>query len=213
MFALIKREIEDAIIFFAITAAAVIILVGVLTYNVATGRVNNPALGVPSIMYETFKYFPLFFWVAAALGAMQMYLDKNKKTSSFLATLSTTRRQILAAKIITGILWICLVVLPVAAVDVILLKVYPRAVVPDSGFLASIFVVIFLCNLACYAFGLQIGWCATRLIPVLGVILIVPILQSLIVLKGLGFGTMVILSLFTAASMIRTWKKFMSVPL
>ena len=215
MFTLIKREIEDAIVFFLITAIFMAILVSILVYKVAIGGEGNQVIGVPSVMYKTFGTFPFIFLplIAAALGAVQMASDKNKNISSFLATLATTRRRILAAKIITGVLWILLVILPVAAVDAVLLKAFPAAAIPDVGFLRNMFITIFLCGLACYSFGLQIGWREKKLLPALGVIFVTPVLVSLIVIKGVGFETMVILLLFTIAAMIRTWQKFMSTSL
>ncbi|MCK5656171.1 MAG: hypothetical protein KAI03_07770, partial [Candidatus Aureabacteria bacterium] len=215
MFTLIKREIEDAIVFFLITAIFMAILVSILVYKVAIGGEGNQIIGVPSVMYKTFGTFPFIFLplIAAALGGSQMYLDRNKKISSFLATLATTRRQILSAKIITGILWILLTVLPIAVADVVLLKVFPLAMVPDAGFLVRLFVTIFLCGLACYSFGLLIGWRSEKLLPALGIILATPILVSLIVIKGFGLQTIIFFVLFTSAAIIRTWQKFMSSPL
>lgn len=215
MFALIKREIEDSIVFFLITAIFMTMLVSRLIYRVAIGWGSNQVMGVPSVMYETFGTFPFIFLplIAAALGASQMNLDRDKKISSFLATLATTRQQILSAKIITGILWILLIILPIAAADAVLLKVFPKAAIPDADFLRNVFITVFLCSLTCYAFGLQIGWRSRKLWPALGVIFVTPILVSLLVIKGIGFETMIILSLFTTAAMVRTWQKFMSTSL
>ncbi|MCK4913750.1 MAG: hypothetical protein KAS69_04035 [Planctomycetes bacterium] len=215
MLTLIKREIEDAAIFFLIAAISMLILTGMLVYRIAIGWESNSVIGVPSVMYKTLGTFPFIFLplIAAALGAFQMKLDRDKKISSFLVTLATTRRQILSAKIITGILWILLTVLPIAVADVVLLKVFPLAMVPDAGFLVRLFVTIFLCGLACYSFGLLIGWRSEKLLPALGIILATPILVSLIVIKGFGLQTIIFFVLFTSAAIIRTWQKFMSSPL
>ena len=214
MLALIKREIVDTSVFYLIAAIFMLILTGMLIYRVAMGWGCNQIIGVPSIMYKTvsspFIFLPL---IAAALGASQMNLDKDKKISSFLATLATTRQQILTAKITTGVLWILLIILPIAATEAVLLKVFPMAAIPDAGFLIRVFVTIFLCGLACYSFGLLIGWCSGKLVPALGIILVAPILVSLIVIKGFGLQTMIFFVLFISAAIIRTWQKFMSTPL
>jgi ABC-type transport system involved in multi-copper enzyme maturation permease subunit len=214
MLALIKREIADAAVFFLMTAIFMLILAGTLVYRVAIWG-SNPVIGVPSVMYTTFGTFPFILLplIAAALGASQMNLDRDKKISSFLATLATTRQQILSAKIITGILWILLVILPIAAVDAVLLKVFPMVVVPDAGFLVRLFVTIFLCGLACYSFGLLTGWCSGKLLPASGIILVAPVLVSLIVIKGFGLQTIIFFLLFISAAIIRTWQKFMSLSL
>lgn len=212
MLTLIKREIADMSVFYLITAIFMLILAGALVYKVAIGWESNPIMGVPSMMYTTLGSFPSFILplLAAALGASQMSLDRDKKISSFLATLSTTRQQILSAKIITGILWILLIILPIATADAVLLKVFPMVAVPDAEFLVRIFVTIFLCSLACYSFGLLIGWRSGKLISALGAILIAPILVSLIAIKGFGLQTILFFLLFISAAMIRTWQKFMS---
>ena len=57
MFALIKREIADTIVFFVITAISTIILVSFLVYSVAVMPGSDHAFGVPSIMYKIFKSF------------------------------------------------------------------------------------------------------------------------------------------------------------
>jgi len=214
MLALIKREIADAAVFFLITAIFVLILTGMLVYRVAIGWGSDQILGVPSTMYKIFgNFFPFIFLIAAVLGALQMYLDRDKKISSYLSTLATTRRQILSAKIITGVLWILLVILPIAATDAVLLKVFPMVAVPDAGFLIRIFVTIFLCGLACYSFGLLVGWHSGKSLPALGIILVTPILVSLIVIKGFGLQTIIFFLLFISAAIIRTWQKFMSLSL
>lgn len=214
MLALIKREIADAAVFFLMTAIFMLLLTGMVVYRVAIWG-SNQVMGVPLVMYTTFGTFPFTFLplIAAALGASQMNLDRDKKISSFLATLATTRQQILSAKIITGILWILLVIFPIAAVDAVLLKVFPMVMVPDAGFLVRLFVTIFLFGLACYSFGLLVGWHSGKLLPALGIILVTPILVSLIAIKGFGLQTIIFFLLFTIAAMVRVWQKFMSTSL
>ena len=206
MLTLIKREIEDNIVFFVTAAILTTMIISVLVYKMPLMHRNDQIVGVPSVMYRVFKFFPfnLSPLIAAVLGALQMFKDRDKKISAFLSTLATTRRQILTARIITGVLWILLLILPIAAAEAILLKVFPMAAVPDVGFLRNIFITLFLCCLAGYAFGLQIGWHGKKLVSALSVIFITPILMSLIVIKGFGFETMAILVLFTAVMMIRT---------
>ena len=166
--------------------------------------------GKKNSVFKSFVKFIILPLISAALGASQMNLDRDKNISSFLATLATTRQQILSAKIITGILWILLVILPVAAADAVLLKVFPMIAVPDAGFLIRVFVTIFLCGLAGYSFGLLIGWHSGKLVPAASVILVAPILMSLIMIKGFGLGTIIFFLLFISAAIIRIWQKFMS---
>ncbi len=214
MLTLIKREIEDAIVYFALTALFIAVMVARLAYKGATGWGSEQIFGVPSVMYTNFALFWIAPLVAAALGACQMSLDRDKKISSFLVTQATTRRRILAAKMITGLLWVLGVIVPIAITDMVLFKMFPMAAVPDAGFLARLFVIFFLCMVACYCFGLQLGWRAGGFVPAaLGVVLITAVLVSLIVVKGFGLQTMAFYLLFAAAAMVRTWQKFMTTSL
>jgi ABC-type transport system involved in multi-copper enzyme maturation permease subunit len=215
MFTLIKREIEDAIVFFLITAIFIAMQVSVLVYAIGTGWESNKMIGVPSIMYGSIGSLPFnfLFIVAAALGAWQMKVDRNKRISGFLVTRATTRREILGAKMITGFLWILLVVLPIVVTDAVLLKVFPKAALPDSGVVIKMFATVILCILTCYSFGMLIGWRVEKLLPALGVLFVTPILVSLIAVKGFGLQAGVILSLFTAAAIVRMWHKFMTTAL
>ncbi|HEG44161.1 MAG TPA: hypothetical protein ENH94_08955 [Phycisphaerales bacterium] len=212
MFALIKREISDAAVFFVTTVVFLSGFTAFVFYNAMIVLKNhNQYFGVPSIVYRVFAIFPFVLLpLITALGARQMYLDKERRISSFLVTLATTRQRILLAKIITGIMWLLLAILPVAATDVILLKITPMIALPDIGFLIDMFVTIFLCGLTCYCFGLQIGWRSGKILPALGVLVVMPILVSLIVIKGFSVQTVIFFVLLAFASIIRTWQKFMS---
>jgi hypothetical protein len=214
MFTLIRREIEDTIVLFLVAVIFAAITVSVLvsnTYDPRGGFSGSP-VGVPSIMYGSLVIFPFVssLWLAAGFGAAQMHQDKNKKISAFLATLGTTRGRIFAARVITGVLFLGIMFLPVVVTDVVLLKVFPRAVVTDAGFLRDIFIVAFLGGLACYGFGLQIGWSSNKVVPALGVLFFGAVLLSLVFIKGFGIESMVILSLFAVAAIVRAGQKFMS---
>ncbi len=215
MLTLIKREIEANMIFFIITAIPVTIIAGVIVYELTTEVSNEPSLSIPFIMYKVFGTFPLFCLplISTIVGVVQMNTDKKKKTSSFLSTLATTRRQILTAKIITGLLWILVVLLPLAVVDAILLHIFPHLVLVELGFFVNIFITVFFCSLACYAFGLQIGWNSKKILTTLGMILVPLVLMSVIIIKGFGQETIIIYLLFTVAAMVRVCQKFMSTPL
>lgn len=217
MLALIKREIEDKYVYFIIAAIIAAIFITKMIFHRVIMRCDYEPIGVPGGkwgMYEVIIYL-LIFWpfAATAMGTMQMYSDRDKKISSFLSTLATTRKQILTAKLITGFLWILVIFVPIVITDVVLLRIYPRLVLPDIGFFVKCLASVFLCYVACYAFGLQIGWTTKRVSTALGVILVTPLLILVIVIKGFSFQTIAILSLFTALSITRTWQKFMSSPL
>ena len=217
MLALIKREIADKYVYFIIAAVIAATFVTKMIFYRVIMRCNSGPIGLQGGkwgVYEVITYL-LMFWpfAATAMGATQMYSDRDKKISSFLSTLATTRKQILTAKIITGFLWILVIFVPIVITDVVLLQIFPKLVLPDIGFFVKCFASVFLCYIACYAFGLQIGWTTKKVSAALSIILVTPLLILVIVIKGFNFQTIAILSLFTALSIIRTWQKFMSTSL
>ncbi len=214
MLTLIKREINDNLIFYlaAIIAAMASIFI-MVSLSVPLIK-HEPPIGVPKFMHRTlWSLLPFLAVAAAALGSTQMYIDKGKRISTFLSTLATSRTRILAARIIAGLAFILLVLLPIAAVDMILLNIFPRLMPVDMSFLVNVFIVTFLSALLGYSVGLQSGWNSNKLFPTLGSIAITPLLLTVIIIKGFGVETMVILLLLTVAMLIRTWQKFLSTAL
>lgn len=214
MLALIKREIDDHMVFFVVAAIAAFVFVFTLVRLEIPVINSKLPVGIPITAYSIlFWFLPALSVASAALGAAQMYSDKNKKISTFLSTLATTRRQILTAKIITGVLWILFALLPLAIAQTILLHIFPRLVPIDITFLVKAFVLTFLASLACYALGLQMGWNSNKLFPTLGSIALAPLLLGVIVIKGVCIETAVLLLLFAASMILRTWKRFISTSL
>lgn len=214
MLTLIKREIQDHLLMFIIAAAVTTIFTCIVVYNVVLAIPSSPPIWVPEIMLYVLAWFtPFLLLVSAGLGATQMYSDRSKKISNFLITLATTRRRILAAKIIAGLLWILLAFMPLIAADIILLRLFPPMVPLDIIFPVKIVTTILLAALCCYTLGLQMGWQTNKRSAILGGTLIAPILLTVIIIKGFGVQTAIILLLFTVTMLIRTWQRFMSTAL
>lgn len=214
MLTLIKREIEDNIVFFIIAAIIAIVFTAIPIYSVLTDEMGKIPIGIPISMYTIFPFLFLFVpLICTAFGATQMYTDRNKKISTFLATMATTRKRILTAKIITGLLWICIVIVPLAIAEVVLLRLFPLIVPADTSLLVKLFITLFLICLACYCLGLQMGWNTNKFFPILGSLAVTPILMSIIIIKGFGIETAIILLLLAIASMLQIWQKFMTTPL
>jgi hypothetical protein len=72
----------------------------------------------------------------------------------------------------------------------------------------EIFTATFLLAFACYCIGLQSGWNSSAITPSLGALGLACIFAPLVFVKGFGLEIVVILVLFIAASLIRTWYKF-----
>ncbi len=212
MFTLIKREIEDHIAYFIgagiLSGILIVLSILAISANEASEPVVFVGLWVPAII--------VLIIGLASMGVSQMYTDRNRRISAFLSTLPVTRSQILAARIVTGILAILTFLVPLTITAVVLLRLFAPPVPIHSGyseFIFDIFIVIFLMGFACYCIGLQTGWTSSRVTPTLGGMALTSLLVPLILVKGFGLHVVVILLLFIIASLVRTRHRFMSTSL
>jgi len=211
MFTLIKREIEDHLAFFlgAIIATAILIVPlvsAVLNYD--------PPHNMP--VYAIGLLIPVIIVVVIglpAMGASQMYTDRNRRISAFLSGLPVTRSQILVARIVTGVLAILIVLVPLTITGKVLRSLLLPPIPIYPGLIADMSVTAFLMALACYCLGLQTGWTSSKPTPTLAGLALTFVLIPLIIVKGFGLHTTVILVLFTVASLVCTWQKFKSTAL
>jgi len=212
MFALIKREIQDHIVYFigaAIFSAIFIIMsISVINqYDPKDPPVFEILFGVPAVTIVIFGI--------CAMGATQMYLDKTRKISALLSTLAVSRSRILLARIIAGILAILTLLVPLTIAAVILMRFFtiliPIPMYP--GMVFEISITVFLMAFACYCIGLQTGWNSNPVTPSLGALFLTCIFVPLILIKGFGLYIVVILVLFIIASLLRTWHTFMTTSL
>ncbi len=210
MFALIKREIQDHIVYFigAAVFSAVFIVMSISLihqYDSRNPPVFSIGLGVPPVTLVILGF--------CAMGAAQMYTDRNRKISAFLSTLAVSRSRILLARIIAGILAILTLLVPLTIAAGILLRLFSPPIPMYPGMVFEISLTVFLMVFACYCLGLQTGWNSGKIIPTLGGIALTCIFVPLILVKGFGLHIVVILVLFIVASLIRTWHTFMSTSL
>ena len=210
MFTLIKREIKDQIIYFIAATVYAAILIVVMVQVVYQHEFNDLpggiiAVGTPAGI--------IALLVICAMGVTQMYLDRTRKISAFLSTLTVSRSRILLARIFTGALVILIMFLPLVIVASILMRLFPTPVPIYQDMFFDISVTTFLMAFCCYCIGLQSGWTSNAIIPSLGALGLTCIFMPLVVVKGFGMPIMVILVLFIAASLIRTWQTFKSTSL
>jgi len=213
MFALIKREIRDHIVYFIGAAAfsAVFIIMAISILHNYDLRRQPPTfsivLGIPALTIVIFGI--------CAMGSTQMYLDRTRKISTLLSTLATSRNRILLARIITGVLAILTLLVPLIITAVILARFFTLLIpfLMLGGMVFDISLTVFLMALACYCIGLQSGWNSNPLTPSLGALCLTCILLPLIIVKGFGLHIVVILVLFIIASLIRTWHTFITTSL
>jgi len=208
MLTLIKAILLYAVIPFFIT---VLIAAGIATRTIFE---NNIPIGIPAMFYRGQWFLLLILpFFAAGVGASQMYSDRNKGISTFLATMATTRGQIISARIAAGLLGIAIVIVPLILTEAVLLVVYPRLVPVESMFLWRIFIAAFLINAAAYSVGLLMGWNTRKHLPVLGTLVLCIPLIGLLIVKGFSLQASLLLLLVIAACLTRVWQKYLATSL
>ncbi len=193
------------------SAIAVVILASQAAYW--NSFVSAEAL-LNKIILKTFTV--LMSWLAipcVILGSTQMSGDRDKKVSSFLSTLATTRRQIMLARIISGLLWIIILLLPFAATFAIVRYIWPQVISMEVRFFITLLCITGLIHLVCYCIGLRMSWQQNKVLRVVYTIVPIPIVLSIFVIRGLNAETAIILLLFATALIVQTWQKFMSTSL
>ncbi|HPS56111.1 MAG TPA: hypothetical protein PLP05_10975 [Sedimentisphaerales bacterium] len=214
MYTLIKREIEDNAIIFIIGLAMTLSLVCWLSTEVAMNTPTKVPIGLDQGMYNIFVFLiPITAFLANALGAAQMYKDKNQKISAFLLTLATTRNKIISARIIAGIIWILMVIAPIAVTEFILVQVFPILIPYPKTLIIKLFVTMFVVSLCCYSVGLAVGDNKRRNLSQILCGIITIIILALIPIKGFGVDITVMLIILTAALLGKVWQKFSSAAL
>lgn len=210
MFALIRREIRDHIAFFIGAVILSGILIGISVSVLYQFERFGPAMRDTGAVIVVVTIIIIGFF---AMGAIQMYTDRTRRISAFVLTLPVGRGRILLARMAAGILAILILLVPLAVATIILLRLFTPPIPAYSGMLLEVFAGTFLAAFACYCIGLQAGWNSNRLGPSLGGLGLTCVLVSIILVKGYGLHVTVILVLFIAASLIRTWHTFTSTPL
>jgi ABC-type transport system involved in multi-copper enzyme maturation permease subunit len=223
MFALIRREIEDNVAFFIAAAVfSTILVAGIATFAYdAKGSKDTHAytyeadVGGGGALFSALSFVVIVPVVVGfpAMGASQMYTDRTRKISTFLSTLPVTRARILIARIITGTLAILILLVPLTITASILVRVFPPPYPIYPHYVSEVSVAVFLTGFACYCIGLQLGWSPNKAIPILGTLGATAVIIPIIVIKGFGAQTIIIMLLLIAASLTRTWQKFASTPL
>jgi ABC-type transport system involved in multi-copper enzyme maturation permease subunit len=211
MLTLIKREIEDHIAYFA--GAAVISAILVLRLIYIGYNFDNDNLSLVDTFFPTgFFYAILIVLGLCIMGKSQMSVDRNKKISAFLSTLPVSRRRILAARIIAGLLTILIALVPPAITAQFLLNTFKPPYPVYPYFTIEILSSLFLTTFAIYCIGLMSGFSTSKMAVGIGIILSF-VFFTLIFIKGCSLQSSVIPLLFIAASLTYTWKKFMKIPL
>ncbi|MHC4335155.1 MAG: hypothetical protein ACYSUV_15600 [Planctomycetota bacterium] len=116
---------------------------------------------------------------------------------------------------VTGFLAIALGLVPVALAMTITVRIFWIPPICDIyvAFFTKVFLMTFLLAAACYCLGLLMGWDSSLFLPVQGTLLLLAVLVSVVVIKGLHAHSAIILSALILAFATRIWLNFRSTSL
>ncbi len=206
MLTLIRREAYDNLMYLVglcLVTAMLISLLILAAYEEIQGLQEGYVVPLGLLIFMLLIGF-------CALGAAQMYGDRANRVSPLLTTLAVTRNQILAARVLTGLLAVLVVLLPVVVTGVILLRTFVPPLEFYRRMVVEVSVTLALAACACHSAGLLIGWTTNRVRLLVGTVLLVAAVVSLLWIKGFGPGVMGVLLLFIGATLGRTWHTFTS---
>jgi ABC-type transport system involved in multi-copper enzyme maturation permease subunit len=206
MLSLIGREIRDHIVFVLAQCVFALLMI-VLAIRAFLSDVGMAFLVPVGLL----MCLPLLIF--CFLGATQMYGDRAHKVSALLGTLAVTRNQILAARVLVGVLTITATIVP----PVVAILVLMRLLVPGAELwyrmVGEMSVTLALTGLASYCVGLLVGWTTSRVWLIAGNLLLLLVIVSLVYIKGFGPEVMGVLLLVITAALLRVWHTFTSASL
>lgn len=214
MFTLIKRELESVAVLLILPLLIMAGVIVLVVFETGYSYSQEMPLHISRSMVLSILYplgiLPFFF---AGLAAFLTYSDRNKKVSTFLVTLATTRDRIFAARIVSGVIAIGILLVPLIVTDIILIQAYPRLIPVPVFYLVMMFLITFLANFVGYIIGLLLGENPSRIIAILGTFLLVVVFLGVMLIKGFTWETGLVLGLAAAAGLLRTRQRFITVSL
>lgn len=197
---LIKREIQDYIAYFLGAIVFSLMLVSLMIS--AAFRANKL---IDLLIFEPGFTIVIIFILAigfSSMGISQTYIDRTRRISAYLSTLSINRSQILISKIFTGILAILTFFIPVTITCAFIPTVLNNPVPTNPDIIVEILITSISITLACYSIGLQIGYTG-KIIPIFAGIALNCLLVTVVFIKGFDMQIMAVLIPFIIASFLR----------
>jgi hypothetical protein len=201
MWALIRREIEEVWVYYLLMILFAGILIILMVSNTLYGKGWDSDGNTVCLSFGSVASCMLF----AALGVTQMYGDRMKKISAFLATQAVCRRHLFFAKLAAGVLLAVIFYAAVGGTVWFLSRAYGHPGFSGGRFLIRFSVSAFVMSLGCYTLGLSMGWTSGKIFPTLGTLVLVFILLTLLLIKGQDLHLHFLLVLFIVSTLIRTW--------
>ncbi len=201
MLTLIRREMRDNLIYVLAPCVLGVLTVGILV-SVFLSGIKDAAIPFAGLVLL------VMFLGFGALGSAQMYGDRATRISTLLSTLAVTRDQILAARVLTGILAILAALVPILVASVILLQMFLPPFEFYRRVVVEVSITTILTGLTCYCVGLLVGGTTNRAWLLVGNLSLLALCVSLLLVKGFGPEVMLILVVLSGALLVRTWYRF-----
>ena len=208
MWTLIKREMDDCRVFFVAAVSYAVIVILILI-----SAVYSAGMGMDYVWSASPVLLLTGMMLFCAMGAGQMYLDRTRRISCFLSTLAVTRPNIFAARVITGLLLIFLTIAPIAAAGMVIVRVLCEPIPVYQRMFRELTCTVSVLSVAAYCVGLLTGWARGRILSALGGAVLTFVLAPVVVIKGFGAETVILLSVFIVISLIRSRQVYVSTPL
>jgi hypothetical protein len=207
MLSLIRREIADNL--FCVVGAGIVVVFTIWLWIYGVFWAQEPEMTgvvagfvIPALLLGYF-----------GLGASQMYGDRAHKISTLLCTLAVTRNRIFAARVVAGGLTVLATILPLAVTGLILLESSPRFAAYRGRIVGEMATTAVVAGFACYCMGLLSGWTGSRVWLLAGGTVLLTLVLSIVIVKGVGIEAVAVLLLLIAASLPVVWYRFVSTPL
>ena len=210
MFALIKREIEDNIVFYLMFAILSLGGSALMLGLAFCGDLEYPgdkwSLIIPGLLFTAVGLLGV-----STLGSSQMYVDRTRKVSAFLSGLAVTRGRLFAAKITAGAIGILLMIGPIVIAAMITVEKFAVPIPVRWEVFREVTLVVFLVYLSGYSMGLVVGWAITKFNPGLLAIALTILFLPFVIVKGFGPEAAGWLVLFNGAALTLSWQRFSKV--
>jgi len=197
---LTKRQIADD----AVYLIPSLVLSAVFALGVSVAVLTDEFTGPSGYTIALFGLLPTLLSIGACvLGIVQARTDQASGMTDLLRVQRVTHAQILAARMIVGVLVILGALLPLGAAGTILweLKGPPDWLVRD--WVADVFLGMFMVCLASYCFGLHAGARAGTFARAVGILIVMPLLVLLVVIKGFGWPLLAVLGVLVGSLLLR----------
>jgi len=171
-------------------------------------KTADPAFGVlfdeRTLLFFLLGQLPcLMVLDAMSLARVQIAGDRRARVSAFICTLTPTRGQLFIAKWISGFIWMLLGLCPLLLT---LAFTWPPELYPHLVNMMIAGVIITL--VTAYAMGQQIGFIESKILVLVVGALLLCLMASLLVIKGLAMPCYGLLAALTAALGMRSWWAF-----